>query len=265
MYAFEYARPSSIDEAKKLLADNPEGLALAGGQTLLPAMKLRLSSPSKVVDLGAIGELRGVKRDGQTLTIGAMTTHADVAESDVVQSAIPALAHLAESIGDPQVRNRGTIGGSIANDDPAADYPAGLMALGATIVTTNRSISADDFFQGLFTTALEPGEIITAIECPVPEKFAYEKFPHPASRFALVGVGVASTGGNVRVAVTGAGENGVFRWVEAEGALGSQLSPAALDALSVSTDGMMSDMHADAEYRAHLVKVMAKRAVGQLA
>ncbi|MBU2532867.1 MAG: xanthine dehydrogenase family protein subunit M [Alphaproteobacteria bacterium] len=264
MYAFDYIRPATIAEARRALSENAEAQLLAGGQTLLPVMKMRLASPAAVVDLGGVGELRGVTREGDKLVIGAMTTHAEVAEAGVVRSAIPALAALAESIGDPQVRNRGTIGGSIANDDPAADYPAGLLALGATIVTTNRSIPVDDFFQGMFTTALEPGEIITAVECPVPDNFAYEKFAHPASRYALVGVAVARQSGVVRVAVTGAGESGVYRWTEAETALAANFDAGALDGLAVDEGSLLSDMHADATYRANLVKVMAKRAAAMV-
>ena len=264
MYAFDYIRAATIDDAQKALGGQTEAHVLAGGQTLLPAMKLRLASPATIIDLGKIAELQGASLKDGKLAIGAMTTHAAVAESDAVRGAIPGLAALAESIGDPQVRHRGTIGGSIANDDPAADYPAGLLALDAAVVTTKRSIAVDDFFQGLFTTALEPGEIITAVEFPVPQGFAYEKFSHPASRFALVGVAVAKIGSLVRVAVTGAGENGVFRWGEAECALASNFSVGALDGLWLVADGMMSDMHADAEYRAHLVKVITRRAVAKL-
>ena len=264
MYAFDYIRAASIEDAQKALGGQTEAHVLAGGQTLLPAMKLRLASPATIIDLGKVAELQGASMKDGKLAIGAMTTHAAVAESDAVRGAIPGLAALAESIGDPQVRHRGTIGGSIANDDPAADYPAGLLALDASVVTTKRSIAADDFFQGLFTTALEAGEIIKSVEFPVPQGFAYEKFSHPASRFALVGVAVAKIGSLVRVAVTGAGENGVFRWGEAESALASNFSVGTLDGLSLVADGMMSDMHADAEYRAHLVKVIARRAVAKL-
>ena len=264
MYAFDYIRAASIEDAQKALGGQTEAHVLAGGQTLLPAMKLRLASPATIIDLGKVAELQGASLKDGKLAIGAMTTHAAVAESDAVRGAIPGLAALAESIGDPQVRHRGTIGGSIANDDPAADYPAGLLALDASVVTTKRSIAADDFFQGLFTTALEAGEIIKSVEFPVPQGFAYEKFSHPASRFALVGVAVAKIGSLVRVAVTGAGENGVFRWGEAESALASNFSVGTLDGLSLVADGMMSDMHADAEYRAHLVKVIARRAVAKL-
>lgn len=265
MYDFDYVSPASLEEARQALAANADAQILAGGQTLLPAMKLRLASPAALIDLRLISALGSVQLSAGKLSIGAMATHASVAESADVQRAIPALAQLADGIGDPQVRNRGTIGGSIANDDPAADYPAGLLALGATIVTTQRSIQSDDFFQGLFTTALEPGEIITAVECPLPEKFAYAKFAHPASRYALVGVAVAVTGGTTRVAVTGAGQDGVFRWTEAETALASNFSASALAGLTVSDAGLMSDLHADAEYRAHLIKVMAGRAVAKLA
>lgn len=263
MYAFEYIRPTSIDEAARALSGNPDAQVLAGGQTLLPTMKVRLASPGTLVDLGGIAELREVKRTGDAVSIGAMAAHVDVLQSDAVRSAIPGLAHLVECIGDPHVRNRGTIGGSISNDDPAADYPAGILALGATIVTNKRSIAADDFFQGLFTTALEAGEIVTAVECPVPDAFAYAKFAHPASRYALVGVAVARKAGDVRLAVTGAGSEGVFRWTDAENALKGNFAATALEGLSVGTDGLLSDMHADAEYRANLVKVMAKRAVAK--
>ena len=229
--------------------------------TLLPTLKLRLASPSKLVDLGGIKDLVGIKVEGGTVTIGAMTTHAAVANSADVKKAIPALADLAEGIGDPAVRNRGTIGGSVANNDPAADYPAACVALGATIVTNKRKIAADDFFKGLFETALEEGEIITAISFPKAEKAAYMKFRNPASRYALVGVFVAKGKGGVRVAVTGAGEGGVFRKKSFEEALGKSFDGAALDAVKVDAKGLNSDIHASAEYRAHLIKVMANRAV----
>ena len=210
MYAFSYSQPGSVNAAVAELA-NEDAKALAGGQTLIPTLKQRLASPSALVDLGGLKELSGVSRDGDSLVIGALTRHVAVATSDVVKGAIPALAALAAGIGDPAVRNRGTIGGSIANDDPAADYPAGALALGATIVTDKRSIAADDFFKGLFETALEPAELITSVRFPIPQKAAYVKFPNPASRYALVGVFVAKTAAGVRVAVTGAGSSGVFR------------------------------------------------------
>ena len=259
MYAFTYSKPNDVNAAAAALA-NDDAKALAGGMTLLPTMKQRLASPTVLVDLGAAG-LSGIRREGDTLVIGATTRHVDVATSDVVKAAIPALASLAGVIGDPAVRNRGTIGGSLANDDPAADYPAAALALNATVVTNKREIAADEFFQGLFETALEAGEIITAVKFPLPQKAAYAKFRNPASRYCLAGVFVAKTAGGVRVAVTGAGAGGVFRADAFEAALNSNFSAAALNGLGVSTDEMSSDMHASADYRAHLVGVMAKRAV----
>jgi carbon-monoxide dehydrogenase medium subunit len=260
MYAFEYHRPNTLSGA---LADleKADAKALAGGMTLIPTMKQRLAAPSLVIDLKAVPELSGLSRDGDNLVIGAMTCHAEVARSAVVQAAIPALAKLASEIGDPHVRNRGTIGGSLANDDPAADYPAAVLALGATVVTSNRRIAAEDYFKGLFETALEPGELITQVSFPIAQKAVYMKFPNPASRYALVGVFVAKTAGGVRVAVTGAGEQGVFRASALEAALNANFSASALDGVSISADGLNSDIHADAEYRAHLIGVMAKRAV----
>ena len=260
MYSFSYSHPDNLAAALSALADE-DAKALAGGQTLLPTMKQRLASPSAVVDLSGLKELSGVTRDGDAVVIGALTRHVDVATSDVVKSAIPGLAALAHSIGDPAVRNRGTIGGSIANDDPAADYPAAALALGATIVTNKRSIAADDFFKGLFETALETGELITSVRFPIPQKAAYEKFRNPASRYALVGVFVAKTASGVRVAVTGAGANGVFRLAAFEQALAKNFAPSALDGLKVDASELASDLHADADYRAHLIGVMAKRAV----
>ena len=260
MYAFEYHRPQSLSAALADLA-NPDAKALAGGMTLLPTMKQRLASPAAIVDLNALRDLAGVSREGDNLVIGAMTRHADVARDATAQAAIPALAKLAGGIGDPHVRNRGTIGGSIANNDPSSDYPAAALALGATIVTNKRRIPAQDFFKGLFETALETGELITQVSFPIPQKAAYMKFPNPASRYALVGVFVAKTAGGVRVAVTGAGQNGVFRASAFETALNANFSPSALDGLSVPADGLNSDLHADADYRAHLIGVMAKRAV----
>jgi carbon-monoxide dehydrogenase medium subunit len=260
MYAFEYHRPASLKDAAAMLGQAEDGKLMAGGMTLIPTLKQRLAQPSDIIDLGKIAELRGIRRDGSNLVIGAMTKHAEVAASNEVRGAIPALADLAEGIGDPQVRNRGTIGGSIANADPAADYPAAVLGLGATIQTDKRQIKGDDFFTGLFETALEPGEIITAVSFPIPEKAAYVKFPNPASRYAVVGVFVARTGGGVRVAVTGAGPS-VFRVTEMEQALGSNFSPDAIKGVKVPTDGLNSDIHASAEYRAHLVNVMARRAV----
>lgn len=260
MYAFDYQRPSTVNEAASLLADGSAKL-LAGGQTLIPTMKQRLANPPLVVDLGGLAELRGINRTDDRLEIGAMTTHAEIAESPVVASAIPGLAQVAEGIGDPHVRNRGTIGGSLANNDPAADYPAAVLALGATLHTIKREISADDFFQGLFTTALEEDEILTRISFPVAERFAYAKFPNPASRYAMVGVAVAKGPQGIRVAVTGAGQNGVFRATDMEAALSRSFTPDALKGVSIDPSLMSVDIHADAAYRANLVAVMAKRAV----
>lgn len=261
MYAFEYHNPASVQQAADLAARSEEAKFLAGGHTLLPTMKLRLASPANLIDLGQIAELHGIERSADTLGIGAMTRHAEVANSAEIRAALPALAELAELIGDPHVRNRGTIGGSVANNDPSADYPAACLALNATIVTDKRKIAADDFFQGIFTTALDEGEIITKILFPIPSRAAYAKFRHPASRYALVGVFVARHADGVRVAVTGAGSNGVFRVSEMEEALSRNFAPEALDGISAPPDEMNSDIHADAAYRAHLVGVMARRAV----
>jgi carbon-monoxide dehydrogenase medium subunit len=260
MYNFNYHRPSSLADAAKALQGASEGKLVAGGMTLIPTLKQRLAKPSDLVDLAKIGELEGIKKDGNTIVIGAMTKHVEVATSDVVKGAIPGLAALAEHIGDPAVRNRGTIGGSIANNDPAADYPSAVVALGATVVTNKRKIAGDDFFKGIFETALDPGEIVTAVQFPVPEKAAYSKFPNPASRYAIVGVFVAKTGPGVRVAVTGAGPC-VFRQKEMEAALAKSFSPDAVANIQVSPTGLNGDIHASPEYRAHLVTVMAKRAV----
>ncbi len=261
MYAFTYHRPATVRQAAGLVTRKEDAKLLAGGQTLLPTMKQRLASPANLVDLGAVAEMKGIERKGRTIVINAMATHAEVADSTVVQEAIPGLAALAGNIGDPHVRNRGTIGGSIANNDPAADYPAACLAMGATIITSKRKIAADAFFTGMFDTALEDGEIITRIAFPVPSKAAYAKFPNPASRYALVGVCVAKRGPEVRVAVTGAGAAGVFRWGEAEAALGRRFSAKSLEGILAQSDGLNSDIHADAEYRAHLIGVMARRAV----
>jgi carbon-monoxide dehydrogenase medium subunit len=262
MYSTTYHRASSVDEATALFAKGKDAKFLAGGHTLLPVMKQRLASPSDVIDIAKIKELVGIDVSGDTVTIKAATPHYDVAMSDAVGKAIPALAHLASLIGDPAVRHRGTIGGSIANNDPAADYPAAVLALGATIKTNTRSISADDYFQGLFTTALGEGELITAVSFPVAAKAGYAKFPHPASRFALTGVFVAqSKSGDVRVAVTGAAQTGVMRVAALEAALKANWSAAALDGVTISADGLMSDLHGTSDYRANLIKVMAQRAV----
>ena len=264
MYAFEYHRPTSLADAVALVAGNDDAKLIAGGQTLIPTLKQRLAQPSDVIDLGAIAELRGIREEGGGLVIGATTPHAEVASSEVVRRVIPVLAHLAEGIGDAQVRNRGTLGGSICNNDPSADYPSALVGLGATVHTNTRTIPAEDFFTGLFETALEPDEIVTAVAFPKPGRAAYVKFPNPASRYATVGVFVAEVGGAMRVAVTGAGPV-VFRWAEAEQALASNFSAAALEGLAVDADGLNADIHASAEYRASLVTVMAKRAVAAAA
>ena len=261
MYAIEYHRPKTVDEAAKLLAQSG-GKAIAGGQSLVGAMKLRLASPGAVVDLGQIPELRGIRKDGNNLVIGATTRHAEVAGSADVRKHVPALASLAEHIGDRQVRNMGTLGGSLANNDPAADYPAGVLGLGAAVQTNKRTIAADDFFKGMYETALADDEIITAVGFPVPKRAAYAKFPNPASRFALVGVFVADTGSGVRVAVTGAGP-GVFRASEMEQALGRKFAPESLKGIRIDASRLSSDLHASAEYRAHLITVLAQRAVTQ--
>jgi len=260
MYDFNHHRPTSVDAAVAALTGASDGKIMAGGMTLIPTMKQRLASPSDVVDLGDIAGLKGIREEGGNIVIGAMTTHAAVAANKTVKAKIPALAHLADGIGDPQVRNRGTIGGSIANNDPAADYPAGLVGLGATVHTTKRQIPADDFFTGMFETALAEDEIITAVAFPLPEKAAYAKFANPASRYAIVGVMVSKGKAGVRVAVTGAAPC-VYRLGEAEAALGGNFSAAAVDKLAISADGLNSDLHASAVYRANLVGVMLKRAV----
>lgn len=260
MYNFAYHQVSSLADAEAALKGAADGKLLAGGQTLLPTLKQRLAQPSDVIDIGRIGELNGIDVAGNTVTIGATTPHAAVETSSEVRSAIPALAHLASVIGDPQVRNMGTLGGSIANADPAADYPAAVVGLGATVTTTKREIAADDFFKGLFETALEDDEIIKGVTFPVPEKAGYAKFPQPASRFALVGVFVAKTSSGVRVAVTGAGPS-VFRVEAMEQALDGSFEASALDGITIPADGLNADIHGSAEYRAHLVTVMAKRAV----
>jgi aerobic carbon-monoxide dehydrogenase medium subunit len=262
MYDFTYHRPPSLEAAVRLTAAIDDAKVLAGGMSLLPTLKQRLAQHSDLVDLAALATLVSVKRDGDNLVIGAMTRHADVAASPDVKAAIPALTVLADGIGDPLVRNRGTIGGSIANADPAADYPASVLGLGATVVTNRRRIVGDEFFKGLFETALDAGEIITAISFPVPERAGYTKFPNPASRFAIVGVFVAKTTAGARVAVTGAGPH-VFRLGEAEARLSKSFTPEALDGLVVSQDNLNSDIHASAEYRAHVIAVMARRAVAQ--
>ena len=260
MYEFNYHRPASLDAAVSALSAAEEGKIVAGGMTLIPTLKQRLAQPSDLIDLGAIADLKGICEEGGYIVIGAMTTHAEVAGNATVKTKIPALADLAEGIGDAQVRNRGTIGGSIANNDPAADYPGGLVGLGATVRTNRREIAADDFFTGMFETALGEDEIVTAVAFPVPDKAAYAKFANPASRYAIVGVLVSQGTSGVRVAVTGAGPS-VFRIPEMETALASDFSSAAIEGISVPADELNSDIHASAEYRAHLVGVMARRAI----
>jgi len=260
MYNFSYHRPASLDEAVNLLNRAEDGALLAGGQTLLPTLKQRLAQPSDVVDLSGIADLRGISVSGDAVVVGALTRHAEVAGSSEVQAQLPALAALASGIGDPQVRNMGTIGGSIANNDPAADYPAALVGLGATVTTNQREIAADDFFTGMFETALQDGEIVRSVSFPVASKAGYAKFPNPASRYAMVGVMASNGSAGVRVAVTGAGPC-VFRVAAMEEALAGNWSPDAVAGVSVSAEGMNSDIHGSAEYRAHLVTVMAKRAV----
>ncbi|MEM7407303.1 MAG: xanthine dehydrogenase family protein subunit M [Pseudomonadota bacterium] len=260
MYDFTYHRPASLAEALNLLAEAEDPKIVAGGMTLLPTMKQRLAQPSDLIDLGGLGDMRGVNRDGDAFVVGAMTRHVEVAANPELLAQLPALAELAEMIGDPQVRNRGTMGGSVANADPAADYPAAVVGLNATVTTNQRSIAADDFFVDLFETALEEDEIITSIRFPIVPRAAYMKFPNPASRYAMVGVMVADTAGGIRVAVTGAGPS-VFRVAEMEAALGEDFSPEAVAGIRIPDDGLNEDIHASAEYRAHLVTVMAKRAV----
>lgn len=263
MRTFDYIRPSSLAEAGKALTASAEARVLAGGMTLVPAMKMRLTSPSALVDLAAIAELRVIRAGSGELNIGAMARHAEVAASPEVRRMIPALALLAGEIGDPQVRNRGTLGGSIANNDPAADYPAALLALDATVVTSKRRIAAGRFFTGMFETALEPGEIVQQVSFPVPALAAYQKFRSPASRYAMVGVFVAKTASGVRVAVTGAGP-AVFRATLIESALAESFSTEALDTLRFPAEGLNTDMHGDAEFRANLIAVLARRAVAGL-
>ncbi len=260
MHNFDYHAPKTLDSALALLRDKEDGKIIAGGMTLLPTLKQRLAAPSDLIDLAALSEMKGVRRDGNEIVIGAMTTHAEVAANGDVQSLIPALSHLAGVIGDPAVRHRGTIGGSVANADPAADYPAAVVGLNATIVTNKRKISADDFFVSLFETALDRDEIITSVRFPIPERAGYEKFRHPASGYAVVGVMVAKFGDKVRVGVTGAAGS-AFRASDFEAALEKSFSSEVLLGIAVSPDDLLSDIHCTNEYRAHLVNVMARRAI----
>ena len=261
MHNFIYHRASGLRQAQNLLGKFEDAKLIAGGQSLLPMMKLRLAAPAALIDLGKVEGLSGIELKGRALVIGAMATHAEVNTSPVVGEALPALAELAGTIGDPAVRHRGTLGGSLAHNDPTADYPAACVALAATIITTKRRIPADEFFTGLFETPLEPDEIITKVSFPLAKKAAYQKFRNPASRYAIVGVFVAKRPSEVRVAVTGAGTSGVFRVPQFEEALKKRFSPKALEGLGVPADGLSSDIHASAEYRAHLIGVLARRAV----
>ena len=261
MYEFKYQRPTTIRQAANLLAKDPEAKLLAGGHSLLPVMKLRLARPSSLVDIGRVEGLNTIELKGRSIVVGALTRHAQVANSQVVKDALPVLAEVAGMIGDPAVRHRGTLGGSLANNDPNADYPAVVLGLGATIITNKRRIAADDFFKGLFETALEPSEIITKVSFPLAKKAAYQKFKHPASGFALVGVFVSKRGSDIRVVATGAGANGVFRVKSFEEALKKRFSPKSIEGMTIPADGMNTDIHGSAEYRAHLVGVMARRAL----
>ena len=260
MYDFSYNKPSSIPEAVRMLGTDVDAKALAGGQTFIPVLKQRLNKPNVVVDLSALG-LTGISVEPGKITIGAMTTHHAIEASPEIKAQIPGLHKMASLIGDTQVRHRGTMGGSLANNDPSACYPAAVLALGATIHTDRRSIPAAEYFQGMFTTALEAGELITAIEFPVPERSNYEKFRNPASRYAMVGVFVAKGSFGVRVAITGAGQDGVFRHTAMEEALARDFSPEAIAGITTPADGLNGDIHASPEYRAHLIGVMARRAV----
>lgn len=263
MYEFNYHAPTSLDEASGLAAADEFALLLAGGMTLLPTLKMRLAQADEIIDLSGIDELSGISVDGDAIVIGAMTRHADVAASGVVAERLPALAGLAAQIGDPQVRNRGTLGGSLANNDPSADYPAAVLGLSGTVITTLREIPADEFFVGMFETALEPGEIITAVRFPLPKRAAYAKFPNPASRYAIVGVFVADTSSGIRVAITGAAAS-VFRHSGMESKLGRHFSVAAIDGISIDPAELNEDMHASQDYRAALVPVMARRAIASM-
>ena len=264
MYKFRYHKAQSLDEAKKLLTESNEGKILAGGQTLIPTMKQRLASPEILIDIGNIKEIQNIDKKNDSIIIGAGSKHSSVAASDVVISYIPALAELAENIGDPHVRHMGTIGGSISNNDPTADYPAACLGLGATIKTVDREISADNFFTGFFDTCLNEDEIVIEVDFPIPERSCYMKFPNPASRYAMAGVFIAVFNSSVKVAVTGASENGVFRWTKMEDVLSSNFTVSEAENIKLSPEGVMSDIHGDSDYRANLVNVMAKRAVEKL-
>jgi len=260
--AFDYVRAESADEAISLLGEHgDDAKLLAGGHSLIPLMKYRLAAPAVIIDIGRLSDLSYIREDGDQIRVGALTRHRDVEISELLRSQVPLLPEVASHVGDPQVRHRGTIGGSLANNDPNADYPAAVLGLGATIITSKRRIAADDFFKGLFETALEPDEIITKVSFPLAKKAAYQKFKHPASGFALVGVFVSKRGSDIRVAVTGAGSSGVFRVTSFEEALKKRFSPKSIEGMSVPADGMNTDIHGSAEYRAHLVGVLARRAL----
>jgi carbon-monoxide dehydrogenase medium subunit len=261
MYGFTFERPTTVRQAVSLLGKHEDAKLLAGGHSLIPVMKLRLAGPKVLIDLSKVEDMKGFELKGRSITIGAMTTHSEVANSPVLRQVIPGLSLVPASIGDPHVRQVGTLGGSLANNDPNADYPAAVLGLGATIITSKRKIEADDYFKGMFTTALEPDEIITKVSFPIAKKAAYQKFKHPASGFALVGVFVSKRGSEIRVAVTGAGSNGVFRVKSFEEALAKRFIPKSLEGMTVPASGMNSDIHASAEYRAHLIGVLARRAV----
>ena len=264
MYNFLYEKPNTLEEVEKILNENEESKILAGGQTLIPTMKQRLASPSTLIDISDINELNFINDNGDTITIGATTTHNEVLSSDIIKNKIPSLAALAEGIGDPHVRNMGTIGGSISNNDPTADYPTACLSLKAKIKTNKKEISAEDFFIGLFETALEENEIVISTEFCIPQKASYMKFPNPASRYAMAGVYVAVFDDGINVSVTGASENGVFKWTEMEEALSNELTIEKAKSIKLSSDGVMSDIHADSAYRANLVDVMTIRAVENL-
>ena len=264
MYKFNYIKVETIEEASSALSNNPEAKILAGGMTLIPTMKQRLASPEQLIDIRQVNELKFIKSDSNNVIIGSVSNHYDVSSSDIVRENLPSLSKLAEGIGDPHVRNMGTIGGSITNNDPTADYPAACLGLGATIKTNKREISADEFFVDLFETILEEDEIITQVSFPIIKNSCYMKFPNPASRYAMAGVFVSKSDSEVRVAVTGAGENGVFRWKEMEDALTSNWSSSTAESIKLSPDGVMSDIHGNSDYRANLVNIMALRAVENL-
>lgn len=264
MYKFNYIKAASIEEASTALSSNPEAKILAGGMTLIPTMKQRLASPEQLIDIRHIEELKFIKNESDNIAIGSVSNHFEVSSSEIVRNNLPSLSKLAEGIGDPHVRNMGTIGGSITNNDPTADYPAACLGLGATIKTTKREIKADEFFIDLFETILDEDEIVTQVSFPIIKNSCYMKFPNPASRYAMAGVFISKSDNEIRVAVTGAGENGVFRWKEMENALLSDWSTSTAETIKLSSEGVMSDIHGNSDYRANLVNIMAIRAVETL-